>query len=418
MKTKNLITKGIVSALSLATISFSTLVTAATTLSSATILEFADEKTLFVADSDASQVLAFEMPAVKAVKDSVAYNLKGAGSEIAQLLGTDSSKLSYHDIAVHPQSKEVYVSVSVQEKGKSSPAVIRVNQTGQYTKVNLSQYPSTTKTIEKTATDDVTFWRDIPAASLAITDLDYVNGTLYVSSLSTGEFSSTLRQIPYPFNQNKSNTAHVEIYHTVHDQTETRAPIRAMTVLDLDGVETVVAAYTCTPLVTIPTKALTEGTHVKGKTVAELGYGNTPLDVIHFSAPNERYQMEEFVLVVHKERNADLIRVADLAQANKTTGLSEPEMWAQAGVKSRPLPLAGVLQVADQDGQFIATLRRNLTTGDMDIVSFRKGAYFRLNDFISEYNFPDYKYSEEQEMYREFQNVLKADSGYSDLTRK
>ncbi len=416
MKTKNLITKSIVSALSLAAVSFSA--SAITTLNSATILEFADEKTLFVADSDASQVLAFEMPVVKAAQDSVAYNLKGAGSKIAQLLGTNSSKLSYHDIAVHPLSKEVYVSVSVQEKGKSIAAVIRVNQSGQYSKVNLSKYPSTTKIIENTATDDVTFWRDIPASSLAITDLDYVNGTLYVSSLSTGEFSSTLRQIPYPFNQNKSDIAHVEIYHTVHDQTETRAPIRAMTVLDLDGVETIVAAYTCTPLVTIPTKALTKGAHVKGKTVAELGYGNTPLDVIHFSAPNEQYQMEEFVLVVHKERNADIIRVADLAQANKQKGLSEPEMWAHAGVKSRSLPLAGVLQVADQDGQFIATLRRDITTGSVDIVSFRKGAYFRLNDFISEYNFPNYKYSEEQEKYRKFQNVLKTDSGYSDLTRK
>lgn len=418
MKRKNSITKSIVSALSLAAVSFSASATTATTLSSATILEFADAKTLFVADSDASQILAFEMPVVKATQDSVAYNLKGAGSKIAELLGTDSSKLSYHDIAVHPLSKEVYVSVSIQEKGKSIPAVIRVNQTGQYAKVDLSKYPSTTKIIENTATDDVTFWRDIPASSLSITDLDYVNGTLYVSSLSTGEFSSTLRQIPYPFNKNKSDTAHVEIYHTVHDQTETRAPIRAMTVLDLDGVETVVAAYTCTPLVTIPTKALTNGSHVKGKTVAELGYGNTPLDVIHFSAPNEQYQMEEFVLVVHKERNADIIRVSDLAQANKQEGLSEPEMWAQAGVKSRSLPLAGVLQAADQDDQFIATLRRNITTGDLDIVSFRKGAYFRLNDFISEYNFPDYKYSEQQEMYRTFQNVLKTDAGYPDLIRK
>lgn len=230
------------------------------------------------------------------------------------------------------------------------------------------------------------------------------------------QLTLTMDQLPYPFDKSET-TANVEIYHTVHNQTETRAPIRAMTVLNLDGVETVVAAYTCTPLVTIPAEQLTDGAHVKGKTIAELGYGNTPLDVIHFTAPNKHHQMEDFVLVLHKERSADLIRVADLANANRAEGLSTPEMWAQAGVPTRSVPLAGVLQAADQDEQFIATLKRNLTTGDIDLVSFRKGAYFRLNDFISEYNFSDYNYVPEQEMFRNFQNLLKSDSGYSDLAR-
>ena len=191
-----------------------------------------------------------------------------------------------------------------------------------------------------------------------------------------------------------------------------------MTVLDLDGRQTVVAAYTCTPLVTIATDALENGANVRGKTVAELGYGNTPLDVIHFTAQNQEQQPEDYLLIVHKERNADLIRVSDLAEANKKESLSTPELWGHAGVPSRPLPLSGVLQVTDQDAQFLATLKRNIETGDIDLVSFRKGAYFRLSDFISEYNFPDYEYPEEQEFFRNFQNLLKVDAGYPDLTRE
>ncbi len=383
---------------------------------SATILEFANENTLFIADSDGGQILAYKLPLAEPAKTSESYNLEGAGTKIAKFLGVDSRLLSYHDIAIHPVSKEVYISLSIQENEKRTPIVIRANQAGNFIKVDLKSLPNIVKKLTDTATDDVKFWRDIPATTLNITDLDYVNGTLYVSSLSTGEFSSTLRKITYPFD-NTSTTSSIEVYHTVHDQTETRAPIRAMTVLDLDGVETVVAAYTCTPLVTIPTSELTDSAHVKGKTIAELGYGNTPLDVIHFSASNQQQEMEDYVLVFHKERSADLIRVADLINANQKEGLSTPEMWAQAGVATRPLPLAGVLQAADQDEQFIATLKRNLTTGDIDLVSFRKGAYFRLNDFISEYNFSDYEYVPEQEMFRSFQNLLKTDSGYSDLTR-
>ena len=76
------------------------------------------------------------------------------------------------------------------------------------------------------------------------------------------------------------------------------------------------------------------------------------------------------------------------------------------------------MQVADQDAQFLAMLKRNLTTGDVDLVSYRKGAYFRLNDFVSEYNFPDYQYEAKQDYFRNFQNLLKADAGYLELARE
>jgi hypothetical protein len=55
-----------------------------------------------------------------------------------------------------------------------------------------------------------------------------------------------------------------------------------MTVMDVDGVSTVVAAYTCTPVVTMPVSDLRDGAEVTGRTIAELGYGNTPLEVLDF----------------------------------------------------------------------------------------------------------------------------------------
>lgn len=380
-------------------------------------LEFSDANTLFIADSDAARIFAYTLPQAKAQTASVSYNHLGFGSTVAGTFGVTDRDITFHDMVTHPVSGEIWTSLSVRKDGKTHGALVRVSATREVNIVDLSKLPSTFKALSGTANDEVKFWRDIPATTLAITDLDYVDGTLYVSGLSTGEFASTLRQIPYPFTKT-NDTSHIEIYHTVHNQTETRAPIRAMTVLDLNGEQTVVAAYTCTPLVTIPTKALGDGKHVRGKTVAELGYGNTPLDVIHFTAPNQEQQPEEFVLIVHKERNADLIRVADLAKGTEADSLSTPEMWGHAGVPSRALPLAGVLQVADQDAQYIATLKRNLDTGDVDLLSFRKGAYFRLSDFISEYNFPDYQYQVEQDFFRNFQNLLKTDAGYPDLTRE
>jgi hypothetical protein len=44
----------------------------------------------------------------------------------------------------------------------------------------------------------------------------------------------------------------IEIYHTGHNLIETRAPIRAMSFASWGGRTYLVAAYTCTPVVTIP----------------------------------------------------------------------------------------------------------------------------------------------------------------------
>ena len=383
---------------------------------STTVLEFADNNTLIVADSDGAKIFAYTLPDATPAAESRGYNLLGLGAQLADKLGIDAFGISYHDVAVHPVSKETYISMSVRSNGSKSPMIVRVDQDGNITPLDLAALSGTLMMLSDTPDDSVTFWRDIPATTFTVTDLDFVDGMLFVAGLSTGEFGSTLRQIPYPFDDTVS-TSSIEIFHTVHNQTETRAPIRAMSVVDLDGTQTVVAAYTCTPLVTIPSADLVDGTRVTGKTVAELGYGNTPLEVLHFTAPNDQSQPEEYVLVINKERDADLMRLADLAEASKSEGLSTPVLWGDAGVATTARPLGAVLQADDQDEQFLLTLKRNLDTGDVDLVSFRKGAYFRLNDFVSEYNFPDYQYNEEQEFYRTFQNLLKADAGYPDLAR-
>ncbi len=184
---------------------------------------------------------------------------------------------------------------------------------GTVQQLDLATLPSGTFTLLDPADETVTFWRDIPAAGLPLTDLDFVNGELFNSGLSTGEFASTLRRVPVPSTEAASSTG-IEMFHATHGQTETRAPIRAMTVMDLEGVATT------------------------------------------------------------------------------------------------PIPLSGVFQAADHDAQFLLMLRRNMDTGAMDLVSFRKGAHFRLSECVSEYSFPDYVYASDQraEGTRMFQTCSRA----------
>ncbi|MEM1273287.1 MAG: hypothetical protein AAGF88_05685 [Pseudomonadota bacterium] len=393
----------------------------ADTLRQAGLLEFGLDDTLFVADSVAGMIHAYDLPNVgSAPAEDAAYNLLDVDSLIVDLIGATRGTIRFNDLAVHPVTRDAYVSLTAMVDGAEVSTVVTITRDGTASEVDLTAGNASSFTLADQADEAVSFWRDIPAPTLTVTDLDYVNGELFVSGLSTGEFASTLRRVPYPFSEPASATG-IEIYHAAHGQTETRAPIRAMSVVDLDGAPTVIAAYTCTPLVTIPVTELDDGANISGTTIAELGYGNTPLDVIPFATANMEGGTDRYVLVVNREMDADLITYEALADAAAGPGLREPipYLGATAGVTTTPLPLSGVVHAADQDNQFILAMRRNLDTGAMELVSFRKGAFFRLSDFVSEYNFPDYEYADIQvaQSIRMFQNMLKADEGFVDQMR-
>ena len=385
------------------------------------ILEFGPDNTLFVADSSGGAIHAYALPSGgEAPEQDAAFNLLDVDQLITEALGA-SGRVIYSDLVVHPVTREAFVSATTIVDGVETGAIVAVSRNGSVRILDLDDYPSSQFMLEYTADADVTFWRDIPAPSLTITDLDYANGELFVSGVSSGVFASTLRRVPFPFDGSANSTS-IEIYHAAHNQNETRAPIRAMAVVDIDGTSTAVAAYTCTPLVTIPVADLADGAHVTGKTIAELGYGNTPLDVISFSAANLQGEVSNYVLVVNREMDADLITLDNLTAAAAAPGIAEPVPYlgATSGVQTVSLPLSGVVHMADQDAQFLLALRRDLDTGAMELVSFRKGSFFRLSDFISEYNFPDYTYAEGERSngIRMFQNMLKADEGFPGQIRQ
>ena len=385
------------------------------------ILEFGPDNTLFVADSAGGAIHAYALPVGgDAPEQDAAFNLLDVDQLATETLGA-TGRVIYSDLVVHPVTREAFVSATTTVDGIETGAVLAISRDGTVRKLDLDTYPSSKFTLQDTADAGVTFWRDIPAPSLTVTDLDYANGELFVSGVSTGEFASTLRRVPFPFDGSATSTS-IEIYHAAHNQNETRAPIRAMAVVDIDGTSTAVAAYTCTPLVTIPVGDLTDGAHVTGKTIAELGYGNTPLDVISFSAANFQGEVSNYVLVVNREMDADLITLENLTAAAAGPGITEPVPYlgATSGVQTVPLPLSGVVHMADQDGQFLLALRRDLDTGAMELVSFRKGSFFRLSDFISEYNFPDYAYADDEMStgIRMFQNMLKVDEGFPGQIRQ
>jgi len=135
--------------------------------------------------------------------------------------------------------------------------------------------------------------------------------TVVVAGLSNEEFSSNLRVIPYPFVSSVAPSgAGIEIFHTAHGAYETNAPVRTFVPYKIAGETYILAAYTCTPLVKIPVRALKAGSQVTGTTIAEMGPGNSPLDMIAY-----RKDGHDYLLIANSARGVVRLEVDQLESA-------------------------------------------------------------------------------------------------------
>ncbi|MFS2003637.1 hypothetical protein ACEN9F_08420 [Duganella sp. CT11-25] len=381
-------------------------------IQSAAKLAFGDANTLFVADWKGARIYALPVaaPAKAAGKP---FNLMDVQAPIAKALGVAPSALRFEDLAVQPGSELAFVALTVRAaKGKSSPAIVSVDAAGKVTRLDLGKAAGSAAITDAPAAD-LAFWRDLPAQTLTVTDMRFHQNKLYVAGLSNRSFASTLRVYDYPFS-GKAQATTIEMYHPVHNEVETRAPIRSMAVMTIGGEPTLVAAYTCTPLVTIPLKDLKDGAHIVAKTVGEMGWGSAPNGLVTFKMGDA-----EYALLVNSSRSADLLSAADLSAAAAAPGLNTPIEWPAKpylGVKATMTPLAAVMRIDNLNPQLLLALRREDASGQMQLVSIPKGAYLRLSDFVNEYDFPDYRYPE-GDKFREFHKYARGLEGYPELAR-
>jgi len=241
-------------------------------LKSAGALAFGPEGILFVGDSAGAAVYALDTndqtPATGAAKVEVA----GVNSKIAAMLGTTADQILINDVAVNPISRKVYLSVSRGRGASAIPLIMRVDATGKIEELALQNIGHASAAILNAPSQD-------RQRLDAITDLAFLKDVVYVAGLSNEEFSSNLRPIPFPFKQAEKGTT-VEIYHGSHGRWETNSPVRTFVAYEVASKPHLIAAYTCTPIVKLPIEALKPGSKVVGTTIAELGAGNRPLDMI------------------------------------------------------------------------------------------------------------------------------------------
>jgi hypothetical protein len=252
-------------------------------------LAFGPDGILFAADSKSAAIIAIDTGDNKAAGGRP-MKVEGINEKVAALLGTNAKDVLINDLAVNPISHKAYLSVSRGRGPDAVPALVRVDTSGNLELVALDKVKFSRAELADAPMDKIVGEgnRQSNPRMESITDLAYLDDKVLVAGLSNEEFSSSLRTIPFPFATIK-NGAIVEIYHGSHGRYETRAPIRTFVPLNVGHEPQLIAAYTCTPLVQMPLKDLTPGAKVKGKTVAELGNMNRPIDMIAYQKDGKDY---------------------------------------------------------------------------------------------------------------------------------
>jgi hypothetical protein len=253
-------------------------------IKSAGVMTFGPEGILFVGDSVGGAVYAFDTQD-RTASPAAAVDVAGINEKVASMLGTMPDQILINDLAVNPISKKMYLSVARGRGPDATPVIVRVDTKGAITQLSLDNV-AFAKLALPDAPESKGEGRQNPRTQ-AITDLGWVDNKLLIAGLSNEEFASTLRAAPFPFSNAKG--AGVEIWHGSHGRFETQSPVRTFVPYKIKGEENILAAYTCTPLVKIPVAQLQPGAKVKGTTIAELGSGNQPLDMISYNKGGHAY---------------------------------------------------------------------------------------------------------------------------------
>lgn len=362
-------------------------------LRSAGAMDFGPDGTLFVGDTYGGKVVAFDVAGV--LSDQSDYVLGRAETfegraiiadlraEIGALVAAEPDRIGVNDVTVHAPTGQIFLSGHRGLGPDALPFVATVDH-GVLTVLDLDALESSAHELQSPI-GEATLEFGQPTRSYAITDVDYYDGEVFVAGVSGESFNSTLRRIAYPFNGADAAETQIEIWHAVHAQWETRAPIIAQTITEIDGTPTLIAVYACTPLVRIALADLQDGAQIRGEMIGELGYGNTPVDIVPFTNPMDGSQN---VLVTHTHRTANQIALTAIASAEPMP-VEVGNNFGPAGLTGAPVPAVGIDHLAMiNDGWAVAVRPDPLDPQTLQLHTVLSPFFFDRADHMVEMNWP------------------------------
>jgi hypothetical protein len=310
----------------------------AASLSSIGPMTFGPDGTLYAADPQAATIYALDLGASANGGAPGTANVTGLDQKLAAMLGTAASEVQITDLVVHPRTHNSFVAVMRGQGANTKPALFRVDGAG---KIDLLPSESLKGTSVALPNPAAATGGGRNNRSQSITKLAFSNGRVWVAGLSNEEFASKLWSVAYPFSKADAGTS-VEIYHGNHQQLETRSPVYAFIPYSINNQPYIIGAYLCTPLVKFPVSSLTPGAKFRGTTIAELGAGNRPIDMILYQKNGK-----EFLLMSNTSRGVMKIPTEGFGSAAPITA---PVTAETAGVAYEKIAsMTGIQQLDKLD---------------------------------------------------------------------
>jgi hypothetical protein len=314
---------------------------------SATALAFGPEGVLFVADPADATLYALEAPA--APKQAVSeFKIENVDAKVAEALGAKAADITINDLAVQPDTGVAYLTVT--KKGGDS-TLIKITPKGEISKIDTSKINYAKMPIANAPDESAKDRRGNSLRSQSITDIAFVDARVYMTGMSKGEPTSTMRVVEFPFTSEDTSTE-IEIYHGAHGKLENGAPIRTFVPLMFGGEPHLLAAYTCTPLVKLPISEIKakKGEKLRGTTIAELGNQNQPIDIIAYQQGDKHY-----LLLANSARGVMKITTENI---EKQEGITS-RIAGTAGLKYETVAnLTGIVQLAKLSDNHALVLKK------------------------------------------------------------
>jgi len=316
-------------------------------LQSAGPLTFAGADVVIVGDPQAAKIYAIQV-GDEGSQSTQTPEIADLRQALAGLLSTKPDAIEVADLAVNPQTGNAFLTVAA----GTDIALVRVDRDGSLDRLALEKVPHASMSLPNPPADKVTGEgrRRRNRRRESITDVAFFDGKVIVSGLSAGPSPSSVLEVPFPFAENSLATS-VEIFHAAHGRVEDAA-IRTFVPMNVGGEPSLLAGFTCTPLVMFPVDQLRGETKVRGKTVAELGNRNRPLDMFVYQQDGKDY-----LLLSNSVRGVMKIATDDVEER---PGLNERVPGGgTAGLPFEQVEtLAGVVQMDKFDAEHVMVVRK------------------------------------------------------------
>lgn len=336
-------------------------------------LTFGPDGILFLGDSKGGAVYAFDFNDNQENTSSAPLHIKDIDQKIGAKIGRDKTDILIHDLAVNPVSQNVYMTVSYGGKNEGESDIfdpnyindasllIKIDSEGKISEVPLENVSYSRLELKRVFSSHEKFRSGRPKNVFTVRYLNYSDGNLYISGLSNEEFSSTFRIAPFPFTA-KHTTTGVEFFHGAHGQYETSSPINTFIKYKINNADHILAAYSCTPLITIPVSQLQDGKQLRARTIAEIGPGSHPIDIRTIKKKGE-----EYILIINSRRGLIKIKPSDIEAQKKTINYAT----SKAGVPYETLISGSNLRQLDnlnEDYVILLKQKKNKTGFDLESI--------------------------------------------------